>query len=675
MKGSNIFSRNNLIRGLLFAGVVLIISLFLPRSDKFSYQFSLGKPWSYALLTAPFDIPINLDSISIKLKTDSINLVADNIYRIDNSITRDELDDLSARLTVAGASTQLRYRIIGQVSHLYNSGIIDSETYAKIEKGNLPSVKILTGNTAAPQPTTYMVSPKRAYEKLDSILSDSLYQKIISKIKIAEFLVPNVVVDSLITNKMREEYLQKALAPIGVMQKGERIIDRGNVVTPQTYTLLKTYQSMMTERNMSSKGAYYPIVGQVLVIIILITILYIFLGMFRWKFFSDMRKMTFLMLMITIFTVCAFLVTENFRNGIYIIPFAAIPIIFTIFFDSRTALFIHIIEIFMCTLVTTFPLEFLFLQFVAGVAAIDSLQELSKRGQLIRCAILIFISYAITYTALDIIKEGNIEGINYHFYIYFLINTMLLSFTYIFIFVIEKMFGFISNVTLVELSDVNNSLLRELSEKCPGTFQHSLQVSNLAAEAARKINANVQLVRTGALYHDIGKINNPAFFTENQQGVNPHELLSPEQSAGIVINHVADGVKMADKAKLPQVIKDFITQHHGKGKAKYFYVIASNKSNGNVDEALYTYPGPTPQTKETSILMMADATEAASRSLKDFSDEAITQLVNKIIDTQVNEGMFKDSPLSFRDIELIKKTFIQRLRTIYHTRISYPDAK
>ncbi|MEF9923375.1 MAG: HDIG domain-containing protein [Muribaculaceae bacterium] len=673
---SSIFTKKNIVRGLFFVATVLIISFFLPRTDKFEYDYSLGKPWSYSLLTAPFDIPINLDSLSVQREKDSINSNFINIYKHDESIAKREIGELSTNLAKIGASTSDLLIITNTVAQIYKNGIIDSKTYDDVVTGKQPNLRYIINNVVTPIPTDDMLSPKRAYALIDSILPDWALQEAMDNAHISDYILPNIVEDSIISSKLRNELYQKALAPIGVMQQGERIIDRGDIVTPQLYTMLKTYQQMMIDRDQSVKGAHYPLVGQIVIVTILIASLYLFLMLFRWRFFDDLRKMSFVMLLLTGFTIFAFLVAKNFTYGIYIVPFAAIPIIITIFFDSRTALFVHITEVFICTLVATFPLEFIFLQFVAGITAINALKELSKRSELIRCAIFIFLAYAVTYSALDIVKEGNIDNINFRIFGYFAANAVLLSFTYILIFVIEKLFGFISTVTLVELSDVNNSVLRELSEECPGTFQHSLQVSNLAAEAAHRINANVQLVRTGALYHDIGKISNPAFFTENQHGVNPHSALTPEQSAAIVINHVFDGIKKADKAKLPNVIKDFITQHHGKGKAKYFYTIACNNNPGvKIDEALYTYPGPMPQTKETSILMMADATEAASRSLTDHTDETIKALVDKIIDTQIADGLFQDSPLSFRDVETIKKTFIDRLRTIYHTRISYPEMK
>lgn len=672
-----VFTKHNLIRTVYFIVSVLIISYFLPRSDKFEYEYSLGRPWTYTLLTAPFDIPINLDSLSIKRQKDSINAKFIDIYKKDTSIEKKNITNLSSGLAALGIlNPNERGHIISEVQRMYSSGIVDNETYYKIINGKLPNIRYLNNNVATLVPTTDMVSEKKAYAIIDSIFSTHAQQYALDSVRIAEYLTPNILVDTVISTGLREELYQKALAPIGIMQKGERIIDRGDLITPQTYTLLQTYEQMMNDRSITDRDSHYQLLGQILIVAIMFGLLYLFLRLFRWRFYNDMRKMGFLMILMVGFTVFSFIIAQTFRYGIYIIPFATIPIIIATFFDSRTALYVHLTEVFICTLVTTFPMEFILLQFTAGVTAINSLKELSKRSQLIRCAFYIFLTYCITYVGLDLLREGNIQNINFRIIGYFAINAILLSFAYILIFVFEKTFGFISTVTLVELSDVNNPILRELSEECPGTFQHSLQVSNLAAEAAHKINANVQLVRAGALYHDIGKIDNPAFFTENQHGVNPHAVLPPEQSAAIVINHITDGVKRADKAKLPAVIKDFITQHHGKGKAKYFYTTACNQNpDKKIDPEQYEYPGPNPLTRETSILMMADATEAASRSLTDYTDESIKSLVNKIIDSQIADGMFKDSPLSFRDVETIKRTFIDRLRTIYHTRISYPEIK
>ena len=363
------------------------------------------------------------------------------------------------------------------------------------------------------------------------------------------------------------------------------------------------------------------------------------------------------------------------RLGIYMVPLAIVPVVVLVFLDSRTAFFTGLITIIICSTVAQNHWEFILLQFSAMLATVVSIKELSKRSQLIRTSLLAFLAYAMTYAVMELMTLGTFNSLFPKMMGAFAINAVLISFAYFLIFLMEKLFGFTSRVSLVELADINHPLLRELSEECPGTFNHSMAVSNLASAAALAIGANVQLTRTGALYHDIGKINNPAFFTENQHGVNPHDALTPLQSARIVIGHVTDGLKRAESANLPRTIRDFISQHHGRGKARYFYTTYCNQHPGEeVDAAPFTYPGPNPQTRETSLVMMADAVEAASRSLSDHSPEAIKALVDKIIDSQINEGLHNDSPLSFRDVKTIKKIFASRLVTMYHSRISYPEA-
>ena len=464
------------------------------------------------------------------------------------------------------------------------------------------------------------------------------------------------------------------MAPIGIIQNGERIIDRGEKVTPQLYTILQTYEQMLQERKANKHQQIYPILGQLLFVIILLSALFYYLYFMRNELFANTRAMLFIMPMVVGFVVFSVAMKNTFANGLYLVPFTIIAIMMVVFFDSRTALFCLIIETMLCSSIANVAFEFIFVQFIAGVTAIYSLKELTRRSQLIQTAFLVFTAYSLSYIAVEVISSGTISGIDLRIFGIFAINSVLISFAYILIFVFEKLFGFTSIVTLVELSDINNPLLRELSEECPGTFQHSLSVSNLAYEAAHRIGANAQLVRAGALYHDIGKITNPAFFTENQHGVNPHDALNPLQSARIVIAHVTDGLKRAEKAKLPSVIKDFISEHHGCGKAKYFYNTYCNQHpDEEVDTASFIYPGPNPKSKETSILMMADTVEAASRSLPDHTPEAIENLVNRLIDSQIADGLHNDSLLSFKDVREIKESFISRLRTMYHARISYPS--
>ena len=665
-----------IVRVLLAVGAIALISYFLPKENKIDYNYALGRPWNYSLLTAPFDIPINLDSASAARQRDSINRTFVAIYKHDTSVDRKAILELQQALQGTSLSGQKRNHLIESVRRIYVDGIVDNATYDRIAAGALPEVRFVVNNVAEPTSTANMRSVRSAYAMLDSIFPDADTQTAIDRVRITRYLIPNVICDTAESKRMIDQLYQKALAPIGVMQKGERIIDRGDVVTPQTFELLKTYERLAEDRLVKREDFRYTIFGQIAIITLLIVAFYLFLRYFRWRIFNDNRKMLFLMSFLTLFTIASYGVIAALGSGLYVMPFAVVAVIFTTFFDSRTALFAHIIEVMLCSLVVPYPLEFIMLQFFAGVTAIITVQELSKRSQLVQCAIYIFLIYSLVYVALHVISDGDFSKVSRYVIGCFGINVVLFSFSYVLIFLIEKMFGFTSTVTLVELTDINNPILRELSEKCPGTFQHSMQVSSLAAEAAHAIGANSQLLRAGALYHDIGKIDNPAFFTENQRGENPHKALTPDLSARIVIEHVQNGLRRAVKEKLPQIIMDFITQHHGCGKAKYFFNQAQNASPDTpIDPEPYTYPGPNPNSKETSILMMADATEAASRSLTDHSDEAISTLVSRIIDSQIADGLFKDSPISFRDVEIIKRTFTERLRTIYHTRIAYPELK
>lgn len=665
-----------IVRVLLAVGAIALISYFLPKENKIDYNYALGRPWNYSLLTAPFDIPINLDSASAARQRDSINRTFVAIYKHDTSVDRKAILELQQALQGTSLSGQKRNHLIESVRRIYVDGIVDNATYDRIAAGALPEVRFVVNNVAEPTSTANMRSVRSAYAMLDSIFPDADTQTAIDRVHITRYLIPNVICDTAESKRMIDQLYQKALAPIGVMQKGERIIDRGDVVTPQTFELLKTYERLAEDRLVKREDFRYTIFGQIAIITLLIVAFYLFLRYFRWRIFNDNRKMLFLMSFLTLFTIASYGVIAALGSGLYVMPFAVVAVILTTFFDSRTALFAHIIEVMLCSLVVPYPLEFIMLQFFAGVTAIITVQELSKRSQLVQCAIYIFLIYSLVYVALHVISDGDFSKVSRYVFGCFGINVVLFSFSYVLIFLIEKMFGFTSTVTLVELTDINNPILRELSEKCPGTFQHSMQVSSLAAEAAHAIGANSQLLRAGALYHDIGKIDNPAFFTENQRGENPHKALTPDLSARIVIEHVQNGLRRAVKEKLPQIIMDFITQHHGCGKAKYFFNQAQNASPDTpIDPEPYTYPGPNPNSKETSILMMADATEAASRSLTDHSDEAISTLVSRIIDSQIADGLFKDSPISFRDVEIIKRTFTERLRTIYHTRIAYPELK
>ncbi len=668
---NTVSKRRNVLRIILFVLSAAVIAYFYPNKNNREYKYTVGKPWSYSLLTAPFDIPIFLDSATVNAKKDSIDKAFVPIFRIDRTVEKRVSEKISSYYKVVFYTGDLR-KLESLMSDIYSRGIVDNDVYEAVRLNRLPNIRVLHDNVLQTVPTAGMVSVKVAYSYIDSAMHSS---PVVSNVDLAKLIVPNVVKDTLTSNKYLEDLYRNTMAPAGVVQQGERIVDRGEIITPQTAMLLTTYESMMKSRSkLVAHDAQYPVIGYGVIIVMLLLLLYMFFHLFRTRIFNDNRKLFFVVLLVTVFSIASFYLLSHFRSALYFLPIAIVPIMLVTFFDSRTAFFVSVVQVLICSLASGMQIEFVVMHTIASVIAIDTLQDLSKRSQLIRTAILIFFGYALTYTAMYVISEGNVNGITYKPYVYLAINSVFLSFAYILIFVCEKLFGFVSKVTLVELSDVNNKLLRELSEKCPGTFQHSMQLSNLVSEAAHEIGANTQLARAGALYHDIGKMENPAFFTENQHDINPHELISPEQSAKIVIRHVTDGLKIADKAKLPDVIKDFIAEHHGKSTAKYFYTTACNNNGGEpVDPAPFTYPGPNPRSKETAILMMADATEAASRSLKEHTDESISALVNKIIDGQIAQGLMKDAPLSFRDVETIKKVFISRLRTIYHTRVSYPE--
>ena len=666
-----------ILQALFFIAAVSVLTYFFPREGKFRYNFQEGKPWKYGLLTASFDFPIYKSDERIAYEKDSLLRNFEPFFSAEKEIAKSNISALEKTLKSYQEMPVPYYlyeKIIQSVKKIYDDGIVSSEVYDQIQNNKIKSVRIIDKNIAKEYPVQSFRSARKAYETVLEEFPDVYTRHILQSCNLNDYLAENMKYDSITTNKFKEDLLQRVSLSSGVVQAGERIVDRGEIITPQTYLILKSLETVTLKKNTNNNLQEKTVIGQVIVFTCLLLFFYLFLALFRPGIFNDLRKLGFLMMLIVGISLAAFFLAKFRLLGLYLVPFAIIPIVTVTFLDSRVALYVHIITVLICSFCAPFALEFIFLQIIAGMTAIDSLSDMVKRSQLVRTAILVYISYCITYTGYTMLTEGDLNKLNLDMFLYLGINCICILFAYLIIFFFEKIFGFVSTVTLVELSDVNNPLLRQLSEECPGTFEHTLQVSNLAAEAANKIGARSQLARTGALYHDIGKLKNPAFFTENQSGVNPHSTLPFEQSAQIIISHVKDGAKMADKQMLPLPIRDFILMHHGRGKAKYFYNSYCNKyPDKPVDEEKFMYPGPNPNTKETGIVMMADSVEAASRSLKEYTEESISKLVNSIIDGQVSEGLLKQTPLSFRDVEIIKQTFIEKLKTIYHTRISYPE--
>ena len=545
----------------------------------------------------------------------------------------------------------------------------------QLEEDSTHHILLVEQNVATSFPISHFYSTKTAYEHLLS--ADTAYSKqALQACNLNNYILPNIIYDEAKSESSLEDLISNISWANGYVLNGQKIIDRGEIIDENTYNILSSLEKEWAKRSDSIQEKRLTIAGQVLFVSLFIFCFMCYLELFRKDFYDRKGSLSLLFILIIFFPVLSSIIVEQNLASIYIIPFAMIPIIVRIFLDSRTAFMAHVAIILLCSITLRYPHEFILLQLLTGMAAIFSLRELSQRSQLFRTAFIIFACYALLYFAFELIHEDDLTKLNTRMYIYFAINGVLLLFAYPLLFALEKIFGFTSNVTLVELSNINHPLLREMSEIAPGTFQHSLQMSNLAAEAANRIGAKSQLVRTGALYHDIGKLMNPAFFTENQSGVNPHKSLSYEQSAQVIINHVTDGLKLADKHNLPKVIKEFINTHHGQGLTKYFYISYKNEHpNEEVDAEKFRYPGVNPFTKEQAILMMADSVEAASRSLSEYTEESIGGLVDKIIDSQVADGFFKECPITFKDIAQVKALFKEKLKTIYHTRITYPELK
>ena len=676
---NNGFSYKDLLyKGLIFIVTVTIIVYFLPKEGKFNYQFDINTPWKYGLLQASFDFPIYKNEKQVKAEEDSIMASYQPYYDLDKNIERNALaklrEDYSKTLKQQIGSAYLRH-IERTLKEIYATGVMSGNELNQLEEDSTHHILLVEQNVATSFPISHFYSTKTAYEHLLS--ADTAYSKqALQACNLNNYILPNIIYDEAKSESSLEDLISNISWANGYVLNGQKIIDRGEIIDENTYNILSSLEKEWAKRSDSIQEKRLTIAGQVLFVSLFIFCFMCYLELFRKDFYDRKGSLSLLFILIIFFPVLSSIIVEQNLASIYIIPFAMIPIIVRIFLDSRTAFMAHVAIILLCSITLRYPHEFILLQLLTGMAAIFSLRELSQRSQLFRTAFIIFASYALLYFAFELIHEDDLTKLNTRMYIYFAINGVLLLFAYPLLFALEKIFGFTSNVTLVELSNINHPLLREMSEIAPGTFQHSLQMSNLAAEAANRIGAKSQLVRTGALYHDIGKLMNPAFFTENQSGVNPHKSLSYEQSAQVIINHVTDGLKLADKHNLPKVIKDFINTHHGQGLTKYFYISYKNEHpNDEVDAEKFRYPGVNPFTKEQAILMMADSVEAASRSLSEYTEESIGGLVDKIIDSQVADGFFKECPITFKDIAQVKALFKEKLKTIYHTRITYPELK
>lgn len=605
----------------VFAVLAAVIVLMFPRyNNAFRYHYEIGKPWGYNALTADFDFPI---------------------YKTDEQLNKEQTQLLST------FAPYLKY-----IPHVQREvKVVSLQTMEWIQDEGFTRVAI--------NQTRYPVS--------------ELYTPMTAHKKYGYDCAVNLVLDTVRTENMREKLLATLSPTMGLVQKGEKIIDHGDIVTERTYQILQSLRRAYDDESLGTKQRTLSILGETLLVLLFLCLFVVYLYVFRRSYLRSTSTVLFFALQMFIVIALACLALR-FGLSVYLIPFAWVPILTRVFLDSRTALFLHFTTILITSIVVPAPVEFFFIQIVVGMVAISSLGDMTRRAQLVQTAAWILAAQVIAYTAITFAQTGALASINPWMYLYFVICALLTIGCYGLIYTFEKLFRFISSITLVELTDINSELLHTLAERAPGTFQHSMQVSNLAAEAAKAIGANALLVRTGALYHDIGKISDPLYYVENQVGVeNPLLKMDPRDAAQVIMAHVTEGEKIARRNHLPEVVINFITTHHGTSLVRYFYNTYCNAHpNEKVDESLFRYPGTKPSTKEGAILMMADAIEARSRSLDEFTEASITAAVNQMIDAQIADGQYAETPLSFKDVEDIRRVFVSRLVAMNHHRISYP---
>ncbi|MBQ3754222.1 MAG: HDIG domain-containing protein [Prevotella sp.] len=674
----NTYWRSLLIRVLLVVGTIAFVVWAMPSDKDSNFKFDLGKPWRYADFTAPFDFPIYKSEQLVQRERDSLLKSFEPYYNYDKEVEKRQIEQFRKDYAegIVGVPSDRRLVIIEKLHQFYSQGIMNSSEYNDLRRDTMKTVRIIVGKNAVSRTVSNLYSTVGAYEQLfvDPRLAE--YKDLLSKCNLNDYIMPNLIYDKERSESGMEDLLSFIPLASGVAQRGQKIVDRGQIIDENIYNVIVSYLRETDRRHQDDAKLSLVVLGQIIYVSLLIACFTVYLWLFRRDYFDQPRSLSMLYVLILLFSVAASLMVRRNLLHLYIVPFAMVPIFVRVFMDSRTAFMAHTVNVLICAAMLQHPLEFIAVEEVAGLVAIFSLRELSSRSQLFWTAVLITCATTLVNLALYWIRSADINQFDYSELNYLLINGVLLFCSYPLLYIMEKAFNFTSNITLIELSDMNKEPLRRMSEVAPGTFQHSIQVGNLAAEIARKIGAKSQLVRTGALYHDIGKIQDPIYFTENQAGMNPHEGKTYVESAQMLISHVTEGLKLADKYNLPQVIRDFIATHHGLGKTRYFYVKQKNEHPDEpIDDLLFTYPGPNPSTKEQAILMMADAVEAASRSLKDYSEQSIRELVERIIDSQADEGYFRDCPITYRDLQYAKTVLIEKLKTIYHTRISYPELK
>ncbi|NEW83093.1 MAG: HDIG domain-containing protein [Mariniphaga sp.] len=671
----------------LFIITAIILYFALPQEGRFPYEFQKGRPWMHTALIAPYTFAIAKSDATINEERDSLLKSLTPYYLYLDSVDKQQIADLSSKIDeiTLKENTEILYsrivknKVLTIFEKIYNSGILEQAP------GNYPSLNgksellIVKKNLAEKVPTGQLYSLKTAYSEANTKLeqlrkSDPDYNKIIEKLHAEDYLAVNLAYDPDKTDGEEQKILDNLTTTYGVIQEGERIVSQGDVISPQTYLIIESLKSTYEKSRGDFSKYYLIIVGKMIFISMLLLTLFLFIYNIRRKLLRSKRDVTFtLLMMVLMIFFCRIIVLSN-NISVYIVPFTALALIIRTFLDARLAIFVNTITALIVGFMVPNGYEFVLLSISAGSIAVISQNNLQRRDQLILTSLIIFFVYAFTYIGISLIQEASFASIDWTIIKWFLINAALTLITYLVVFLIEKSFGFVSDVTLIELSYSNQKILRKLAEEAPGTFQHSLQVANLAEGAILKIGGNPLLVRAGALYHDIGKLTDPQFFTENQAlGFNPHDSLTFEESAKIIMEHVSRGVELAQKHKIPAQIIDFIKTHHGTTKTSYFFIESHNKNHDKTDESLFTYPGPLPETRETAVVMLADSIEAASRSLDKKDSESLKNLIDTIFQGKIEAKQLDHAPLTFKDITLLKEIFLEKLLNIYHVRIHYPQ--
>jgi len=689
-----IFKR--LDRTLTIIGAVLIITFFFPREKKFRYEFQKGKPWMHEVMIAPFNFPIYKLDNEIKSETDSLLINYKPFFNFYSKTILDEKSRFREKFELYWNSNNKIFEstrqeinkenisrfILSLMDFVYDKGIIDFPEDSG--KNKITAIELVRKNVAEEKEISDLFTNKTAYEFISNRLkrySDDINSKFnintdlfFNKLSIEEYLVANVLYDEKKSNTVKESIVKDISLTKDMIQEGERIISTGELITTEKYRILESLRKEYNDRMGGSESYYIVSIGHSLLVLIPIILLVILLRKFKKEHNKNRVRTSFILILITIISVATSLVLKYNYLSVYIIPFTIVPIIVKSFYDTKLALFVHYITLIIVGFWMPNPFEFIFINVVVGTIAVFSLSDYLGRGKLFLISAYIILSYSIVYSLLIITQDGDFNNLQLNNYINFSLNGLFVLTSIPLIYLFEKLFGFISETTLMELSNTNQPLLRKLAEAAPGTFQHSLQVANIAEDAIFRIGGNALLIRVAALYHDIGKIDNSEYFIENlSETNNPHDKLDFEQSAKIIISHIEKGVSLGRKYNLPAQIIEFIRTHHGTTRVQYFYRSFINKYPEKLIEiSKFSYRGPNPYTKEMAVLMMADSIEAASRSLSTQTEESINELVESIINTQMLEEQFNEADITFKEITKVKEVFKRRLKNIHHIRIEYP---